>query len=106
MALIRVFSLILLATLLALIVAHRSFPPEGEDKPAKRSRNEASRARASDDFLAAPIGRIDIDIPPASVQSLDRENRRYVPCTVRMGDEVYESVGIHLKGAAGSFQPL
>ena len=101
MALIRVFPLILLAALLALIVVDRSPRREAEDKPAKRS-----RGGTSDELLAAPIGRIEIEIPPSSVQSLNRENRTYVPCTLRMGDEVYESVGVHLKGAAGSFQPL
>jgi spore coat protein CotH len=102
MVMIRVFPLILLAALLAVIAVDRPPPGDEEDKPSKKR----SRAVTSAEFLAAPIGRIDIEIPPDSVRSLDRENRTYVPCTVRMGDEVYESVGVHLKGAAGSFQPL
>ena len=37
---------------------------------------------------------------------LRRNPRDYVRATIREGDQVYEEVGIHLKGAAGSFRPV
>ena len=65
----------------------------------------AKRA-ACDAFFAGPIQRFEITLAPAEWQALQRENRKYVRATVKVGDRTYPDVGIHLKGAAGSFRQL
>lgn len=54
-----------------------------------------------------PTGKVpllQIAIEKAEADSLRREPRKYVKCTLRVGDQVFKDVGIHLKGAAGSFR--
>ncbi|MGB9602481.1 MAG: CotH kinase family protein [Limisphaerales bacterium] len=48
--------------------------------------------------------KLKIEIPESSANSLRRDARKYVPCTVIEGDRVYSNVAIHLKGSAGSFR--
>jgi spore coat protein H len=65
------------------------------------------RQDKSDDFFASGvIPNLRIEIAPTNMASLRRDERTYVRATVREGDRVYEEVGIHLKGAAGSHQPI
>lgn len=45
-----------------------------------------------------------LEIPESSANSLRRDPRKYVPCTVIEGTRVYSNVAIHLKGSAGSFR--
>ena len=45
-----------------------------------------------------------IAVEKAEADSLRREPRKYVKCTLRVGDQVFKDVAIHLKGAAGSFR--
>jgi hypothetical protein len=52
------------------------------------------------------VPRIAITIDAAGWRSLERSPRTYVEATVEAGGETFESVGIHLKGAAGSFRPV
>jgi spore coat protein CotH len=47
-----------------------------------------------------PVVRITVD--KENLTLLRREPRKYVRCTVRVGDQTYRDVGIHIKGAAGS----
>lgn len=48
-----------------------------------------------------------IDLGPKEADSLRREPRTYVRCTLKAGGKVVgRDVGVHLKGAAGSFQGL
>src|SRR5207253_9336101 len=49
---------------------------------------------------------IKIEIKSTNLAALQRNDRAYVPATVREGDIVYTDVGIHLKGAAGSKRDL
>lgn len=58
-------------------------------------------------FASQAIPKIVIEIEPRELQMLRMADRSYVPCTVHIeGVGTYKKVGIHLKGAAGSFRPL
>src|SRR6266545_3882338 len=58
---------------------------------------------ASDEFFnSGVIPHIRIEISKANFEALRRAEREYVRCTVREGSNVWEEVGIHKKGAAGS----
>ncbi|MEY2408389.1 MAG: spore coat protein [Verrucomicrobiota bacterium] len=65
----------------------------------------AKKSDASDDFFSkGVIPHLRIDIPKASMDVLRRGDgeKTYVRATVREGTNVWEDVGIHIKGAAGS----
>lgn len=47
-----------------------------------------------------------IDIPEVGLASLRKTPRKFVSATLREGDRVYEDVGVHIKGSAGSFRGL
>jgi hypothetical protein len=49
-----------------------------------------------------PVPVFKIEVDKATADSLRREPRKYVKCTLKVGDETYKNVGIHVKGAAGS----
>jgi len=51
-----------------------------------------------------PVPTFKIEVDKATADSLRREPRKYVKCTVKVGDETFKDVAIHLKGAAGSFR--
>jgi hypothetical protein len=75
----------------------------GEPPPFKKPKPDESDAF----FASRQIPRLKIEIGPKEVEQLNRANREYVRCTVREDDKfVYDFVGIHLKGAAGSFRGL
>src|SRR5206468_647386 len=57
-------------------------------------------------FADNQVLRLRLELRPEDMQSLREENRRYVRSTIRAGDDVYREVGIHLKGATGSFHGL
>lgn len=58
-------------------------------------------------FREGRIPRLRIEIPPGELQRLREQNREYVRCTVSEEEGLeYVHVGIHLKGAAGSFRGL
>lgn len=68
----------------------------------------APRPDASDRFFAdlGPLPVFRVELAKDQMEKLRAEPRKYVSCTVRVGEEVYRDVGIHIKGAAGSFRPL
>ena len=67
----------------------------------------AQKADPSDQFFAdQAVRRLRIRITGTNLAALRQNNREYVRATVREGDEVYPEVGVHLKGAAGSFREL
>ncbi len=72
----------------------------------------AGRAAQPDDadqvfFREGRLPRLRIEVSPAELAKLNRDPRSFVRCTIREGDEfVYSEVGVHLKGAAGSFRPV
>jgi spore coat protein CotH len=91
--------LLLLAPLaLALVLALDRTPVEAAGNPAKDS----------DDFFAAKgeVISLTIDIDKTNLDSLRREPRKYVKATLTEGKTVYKDVGIHLKGAAGSWRGI
>lgn len=47
-----------------------------------------------------PVVRITVD--KENLTRLQREPRKYVRCTVHIGDRTYRDVGLHMKGAVGS----
>src|SRR5262249_3977764 len=50
---------------------------------------------------------LSLELGPKELDSLRREARRYVKATLKEGDKiVYRNVGVHLKGAAGSFRGI
>ncbi|MSR33116.1 MAG: hypothetical protein EXR99_16645 [Gemmataceae bacterium] len=58
-------------------------------------------------FASTKISRITIEVGPKELQQLRAADRTYVACTVRLdGGLVFNKVGIHLKGAAGSFRGI
>lgn len=57
-------------------------------------------------FGEGSIPQIRIEIAQTNLAKLRRNARDYVRATIREGDKTYEEVGIHLKGAAGSFRPI
>ena len=58
-------------------------------------------------FASKDVLRISIEIEPKQIQLLKMADRSYVPCTVKVeGGQTYTKVGIHLKGAAGSYRGL
>ena len=57
-------------------------------------------------FNNSAIPHLRIEVAQTNFNKLRRNPRDYVRATIREGDQVYEEVGIHLKGAAGSFRPV
>ena len=76
--------------------------PAQEQKAKKRSRP----VPGTDLFVAAPLRKIKIEITGAALEQLRRDNRQYARGTFRDGETVLRDVGVHLKGAAGSFRGL
>src|SRR5258705_13772569 len=73
---------------------------------------EAQKAAAdSDDFFKKhTIVHLNIEIGPKEMDALRREPRKYVRATLKEGDKivykVHKEVGVHVKGAAGSFRGI
>ena len=52
----------------------------------------------------APLPTFKITVDAGNLKLLNAEPKKYVRCTVAVGDKTYKDVAIHLKGAVGSFQ--
>ena len=60
---------------------------------------------SADLFKAAgPVPKVKIALDQENLTLLHRDARKYVRCTVRVKDQEYRDVGVHLKGAAGSYR--
>lgn len=71
--------------------------------PAKPRPADAS----VDFFKQGVIPHLKIEISKEELEKLKQKDREYVRCTVLENNKTkYENVGIHLKGAAGSFRPI
>jgi len=84
--------------------------PGGRPGPAA-GRNGAAPEKAAKKDASIPffrdgvVPRLKIQISDAELQLLRQQNREYVRCTViEEGGAQYDHVGVHLKGAAGSFR--
>jgi len=73
-------------------------------KPA--GKGKGSFALSEQFFASGIIPHLRIEIQATNLQALRRDARSYVRAVVREGDTVYEDVGVHLKGAAGSNRDL
>jgi hypothetical protein len=51
---------------------------------------------------AGPVPVFQISVDAENLKALRRQPRTYVKCAVRVGDQTFKTVAIHLKGAAGS----
>jgi hypothetical protein len=66
-----------------------------------------AKAGESENFFESGfIPQIHIHIAETNLARLRRNDRNYVRATVKEGETVYEEVGIHLKGAAGSHKAV
>src|SRR5262249_45591539 len=75
--------------------------------PAAEKESAAKARVASDEFFASGfIPHLRIEIDKKNMDALRRDGRTYVRATIREGSNVFEEVGIHLKGAAGSNRGL
>jgi hypothetical protein len=65
-------------------------------------------AEASDAFFKSDkVLQLSLELGPKEMDALRREPRKYVKGTLKEGDKiVYKDVGVHLKGAAGSFRGI
>jgi spore coat protein H len=57
-------------------------------------------------FKEGTILQLKIEIDKPAIESLRREPRKYVKATLKEGDKEYKNVGVHVKGAAGSWQGI
>lgn len=53
---------------------------------------------------AGPVPTVKVTVDAENLKLLRKEPRTYVRCTVRVGDQTFKDVGVHLKGAAGSYR--
>src|SRR3989442_4199822 len=84
-----------------------SFPGSPADAAPSAPSAPVRKPDASDEFFnSGVIPHIRIEISKANFEALRRDERHYVRCTVREGSNVWEEVGIHKKGAAGSNRDL
>lgn len=80
-------------------------PASTAKKPAKKAEKKPDPSVAY--FADTKIPRITIEIAPEELQKLRRADRAYVKCRVIEQDgDTYEDVGVHLKGAAGSYRGI
>jgi spore coat protein H len=68
----------------------------------------SQKADESDEFFkSGTVLQLSLVLAPKELEAIRRDPRRYVPATLKEGDKVvYKDVGIHLKGAAGSFRGI
>lgn len=84
--------------------------PKSKDQlpPGQKTRNGSTKVVAYATqllFSGDTIPHLKIELVPAELQKLQENNRVYVRCNITENDKiVYKSVGIKLKGAAGSFR--
>ena len=73
--------------------------------PASPARDKEADDAAKSYFDRGEIPELTIELADKDADSLRREPRKYVKCVVKEGKKVVgKDVGIHLKGAAGSFR--
>lgn len=90
----RVFAAI---TLAAIVCAARL--PAADTAPPPRPVTDRDAL-----FRKALVLNITIDVSKKELDALNREQRKYVRCTLKEGGTELKDVGIHLKGAAGSWR--
>jgi hypothetical protein len=66
---------------------------------------DSARERTISNLFSGPIQRFEITLTPENLIRLRRQPHSDVKAKVRVGDDVFEEVAVHLKGQ-GSFRPL
>jgi len=91
----------LLAALLAGLFA---LPAVAQEK--KDDKKDEKKKDPSDEVFkpAGAVPKFKITVDADNLKLLKKEPRKYVRCTIEIGKEKFEDVGIHLKGAAGSYR--
>ena len=106
---------VLLGLGLALFISAPALGPisglaASETNHPKRTSSQPLRPEPTGQFFTnRAVPHLKIEITGTNLTNLRDKNREYVRATVREGDapeKVYSDVGIHLKGAAGSFRGL
>jgi len=54
-------------------------------------------------FNTEKVLRLSVELGQAELESLRKEPRKYVKCSMKVGDVAYEDVGIHVKGGGRQF---
>lgn len=70
------------------------------------ARGDKSSTELEDFFKAGEVLELALEIDKTEMDSLRRDARKYVKATLKEGSQEYKEVGIHLKGAAGSFRSI
>ena len=60
----------------------------------------------SDALFSGPIRKFELQVDRSGIQSLRKDPRKPVQATLRVGTNSWDSVGIHIKGAAGSARDI
>jgi spore coat protein CotH len=64
-------------------------------------------AEESDAFFKSDkVLNLEINLDKKELEALRSEPRKYVKATLKDGDKVYAKIGVHIKGAAGSFRGI
>lgn len=77
-----------------------------EPRPDGAKKNKKKDKDGDELFSPGLVPRIAITIEREGWRALQRDPRSYVEARVEADGKVYERVGVHLKGAAGSFRPI
>lgn len=76
-----------------------------EKKPAEEKKKKPSQSDLF--FNSGAVVHLAIDLGPKELDALRREPRKYVKATLKEGDKiVFKDIGVHIKGAAGSFRGI
>ena len=94
-------ALALLAVLGATVLATKTTAAEKAPKTGKKKDKTVPGADIFDNQHVLPIR---IEIGTNELKALQADNRKHVRATVWEGTNVWHDVGVHLKGAAGSFR--
>ncbi|HEV7868445.1 MAG TPA: CotH kinase family protein [Chthoniobacteraceae bacterium] len=72
-------------------------------EPVELTKAQKQQKKA-DELFNGPIRSVEIQLEPAELERLKRDERNYVEASLKEGEKTYKGVALKLKGAAGSFQ--
>jgi spore coat protein H len=88
------------------LACHIGFAAEATPMEQVAVAPEPKTAPGAELFGTERICRLRLVIAAEDIVVLRRDSRYYVPAVVHDGDEVFQQVGIHLKGSTGSFRSI
>jgi len=91
-----------LATACLVLLAHPTLAADKKSRPPKEKKSDPSHALFATN---APIRLFEVTVAGAEWDQLVKNNRAYVRGSVKVGSEIFNDVGVRLKGN-GSFRPL